>query len=191
MARILTGNMSPPSDKERPDLDTCYHEAAHAVLDTELGFEVRWVRVRGDIHDGDICMTAVPVHPFQWQAFDLAVSALAGEFAVYRYHGWERPRPNFADFIEEIEFDIDTGSEHGDSDDARALALLKIRVGNGIISPPNPSETLREWLEIAWDEAELRVAELWPEIVAVAERLARSGYLDGEEVRKTIAAARE
>ena len=177
-------------------LDNCYHEATHAVLDAS----VPGVRVL-DVLDRGVCWTRGPAHPWQSQAFALAANLLAAEVSVHKRRGRKMERPSFEEFVEDAE-SHDPSSYPPDEpppDDVQALRLLKIRAsggdlveGKGWVSRDDYSESsLKMWFEEAWGAAGEEVEEHWPEIVAVAERLAEFGYLTGEECARIAASARE
>jgi hypothetical protein len=180
-------------------LDTCYHEAAHAVLDASVwGVQVK--HVRADEHL-TVCWTRGPAHPWQSQAFALAANLLAAEMSAYKRRGKNMDRPSFEEFVEDVEsYDPwDYPDDEPPPDDVQALRLLGICAsggdlvdGEGWVSHDDYSDSsLRMWFEEAWSAAEQEVEEHWPEIIAVAEQLAESGYLTGEECVRIAASAKE
>ncbi len=191
--------MHDPEKWRQFNLDCCYHEATHAVLDASVP-GVRVLDVRVDQHL-TVCWTRSPAHPWQWQAFALATNLLAAEMSAYKRRGRERERPSFEEFVEDVEsYDpLNFPPDEPPPDDVQALRLLGIRAsggdlvdGEGWVSRDDYSDSsLRMWFEEAWSAAEQEVEEHWPEIIAVAEQLAESGYLTGEECVRIAASAKE
>ena len=84
-------------DLEQARIDTCYHEAAHAVFDYQAGLTIRYVYVTEKLNA--MCVSAKPVNPYPWQALDEAVGLFAGEIAAYRRSGEQRPSMPFDEFV--------------------------------------------------------------------------------------------
>lgn len=171
-------------DTETIRTGTCYHEAAHAVFDHHNGFITRRVYVTERLEA--MCVTAVPVEPYPWQAFALACGLLAGEYAVHRRRGWSPRTLPFEEFVAEAEELRDLrewGDPEGEGDIGRCLEMLRIAETLGIYG------SLEDCYRMACESAVRNVEVWWEEIVAVAERLKETGYLDGAEVALTIESA--
>lgn len=164
-------------------LDSCYHEAAHAVFDYRAGFAIRYVSVetpgRSDLRD--VCMSQTTTAP--WQAVQVASGLLAGEMAVYRLHGEQKPAVEPSAWAE---FCLACVEQHwpggDDNDDVRASRLLSGAVEYGAL----PS------VEVGYEEARrfavLHLSQWWGAVVAVAEALRDRGRLEGGACTALIAA---
>jgi len=171
-------------DREEMRLETCYHEAAHAVLNHLNGFIVRRVYVTEKLNA--MCVTAEPRIPYPWQAFALACSLLAGEYAVDRQCEQPPRTLTFEKFVAEAEVtweSYECGDPEREDDFVRCLEMLCIAAPSGIYG------TLEECYRLACEAAEHEVEVWWEEIVAVAEQLMEAKYLDGAEVVMTIESA--
>jgi hypothetical protein len=167
---------------EEMRVDTCYHEAAHAVFDYHARLTIRHVYVT---EEGDaMCVSAVPVNPYPWQAMDHAVGLFAGEIAVYRRRGCQRPFVPFDEFVsDEDAYEELAELEGTEGDDLQALKMLRIAASSEIYGDLEACYTM------ALARATLNVEVWWPEIVTVAERLRETRYLDGEECARLIESA--
>jgi hypothetical protein len=169
-------------DREQARIDTCYHEAAHAVFDYNAGLIIRQVYVTEKL--SAMCISAIPVPPYPWQAMDQAVGLFAGEIAVRRRHGRQWQSVPFDTFVSDEDVYEDLAELEGaECDELQALKLLRIAASSGICGD----------LEACYTEALARakgdVEVWWPEIVAVAERLRDAGRLDGGECVRLIESA--
>jgi hypothetical protein len=163
-------------DHEEMRIDTCYHEATHAVFYYHASFTIRRVYVTERLNAECVC--AVPVEPYPYQALALASGLIAAEYAVYRRLGREvRPAP-FEKFTNEAEVVLEMrqyGEPEGEGDEGYALEMLRIMAESGWYGE------IEDCYRLACDTAILNLGLWWPEIVAVAERLREEGRLDGEE----------
>ena len=171
-------------DWEEMQLETCYHEAAHAVFDHHNGFIVRRVYVTEKLNA--MCVTAEPTDPDPEQAFALACSLLAGEYSVDRSRGSPLRTLTFEEFVAEAEemWELrEWGDPEGEEDTIRCLEMLRIAETSGIYG------TLEKCYRLACKTAELYIEWWWEEIVAVAEQLMETKYLDGAEVVLAVESA--
>jgi hypothetical protein len=160
-------------------IDTCYHEAAHAVFDYQAGLTIRYVYVTEKLNA--MCVSAKPVNPYPWQALDEAVGLFAGEIAAYRRSGEQRPSMPFDEFVSGEEVYEDLAELEGtECDELQALKMLRIAASLEIYGD------LEDCYAMALAKATQDVGLWWPEIVAVAERLRETGRLDGEECVELI-----
>lgn len=163
-------------DFEEMRIETCYHEATHAVFDHHAGFTIRRVYVTEKLNAE--CVSAVPVEPYPYQALALATGLIAAEYAVYHRLGREvRPAP-FGKFATEAEFVLELrqyGDSEGEGDEGYALEMLRIAAESRWYGG------IEDCYWLACDTAKLNLGLWWPEIVAVAERLRETRHLDGEE----------
>jgi hypothetical protein len=167
---------------EQARIDTCYHEAAHAVFDYDAGLTIRFVYVTEKLNA--MCVSAEPVNPYPWQAMDLAVGLFAGEIAVYRRSGGHKSHVPFDEFVSEEEIYVDLAEVEGtECDELQALKMLRIAASSDLYGDLEACYTMA--LARARQEVEL----WWPEIVAVAERLRETGRLDGGECVELIESA--
>jgi len=164
-------------DREEMRLETCYHEAAHAVLNHLNGFIVRRVYVTEKLNA--MCVIAEPTVPYPEQASALACGLLAGEYAVDRRRGEPPSTLAFEKFVAEAE-DMweppEWGDPEGEDDTTRCLEMLRIAETSEIYG------TLEDCYRLACKNAWFNVETWWEEIVAVAEQLIEAKYLGGTEV---------
>jgi hypothetical protein len=166
-------------DREQARIDTCYHEAAHAVFDYHVGLIIRHVYVTEKLNA--MCVSAIPVNPYPWQAMDQAVGLFAGEIAVRRRHGRQWPSVPFDEFVfEEDLYEKRFELEGTECDELQALKMLRIAASSELYGDLEAS------YEMALERATQDVEVWWSEIVAVAERLRETGRLDGEECFRLI-----
>jgi hypothetical protein len=109
-----------------------YHEAAHAVVDVEVGHTVRYVSIGtpGTNYE-DVCRTAVnhitregvdPI-PVPWEALGHAISTMAGNMAMWRVAGEPSyPWDSWQDITSKCE-DIEELIEEHDEEDIDYLGL--------------------------------------------------------------------
>jgi hypothetical protein len=179
-----------------------YHEAAHAVVDVEVGHTVRYVSIGtpGTNYE-DVCRTAVnhitregvdPI-PVPWEALGHAISTMAGNMAMWRVagepsHPWDSWQKIIKD-CEEIEASGDPDLLEGDTMSIHEFCEAAARWGQMVRVPasdePIPS-TGEEAFEAALRGAEYFVDEYWSKITAVAEKLMEVGYLTGEQVEEIV-----
>lgn len=108
-------------------LDTCYHEASHAVADVHTGLRLRYVQGWPD----PICVSGVSRLDETMKGIEIASGLLAAEWAVYRRRGQDLPIKPFEKFASETEETKETMHHYEDEemagcepDDVRALRLL-------------------------------------------------------------------
>lgn len=169
-------------DLEQARIDTCYHEAAHAVFDYHAGLIIRHVYVTEKLNAE--CVSARPVNHNPWQAMDEAIGLFAGEIAVYRRCGRQKPHVPFDKFVSDEDayqemFELD-GTE---CDELQALKMLRIAASSDLYGD------LEDCYAMALASVVQDVELWWSEIVAVAERLRETGRLDGEECVRLIESA--
>jgi hypothetical protein len=161
-------------DLEEMRVDTCYHEAVHVVFDHHAGLTIRQVYVTEKLDA--MCISAVPVNPYPWQAMDQAVGCFAGEIASFRRRRRQRPSVPFDDFVSEEDVYEELAELEGtECDELQALRMLRIAASTGFYGD------LEDCYAMALARAARDVEVWWPEIVAVAERLRYAGRLDGGE----------
>ncbi len=161
---------------------TCFHEAAHAVLHHHAGLTLRWVYVSEESEG--MCVSAVPVRPYPWQAMELAAGAFAGEVAVDRARGERRPPLSFDEFLSDEEVMEELAELEGmDCDELLALKMLRVAASSGLFGD------LATCYAAARRSAENNVDLLWANITVVAERLEETGYLNGPECADLIESA--
>jgi hypothetical protein len=161
-------------DREEMRVDTCYHEAAHVVFDYHARLTIRYVYVTEKLNA--MCVSAVPVNPYPWDAMDQAVGLFAGEIAVRRRHGRQWQSEPFDEFVSDEDLYEEMFEFEGtECDELQALKMLRIAASSDLYGD------LQECYEMALARATRDVEFWWPEIVAVAERLRETGRLDGEE----------
>ena len=169
-------------DREEMRIDTCYHEAAHAVFDYLAESTIRYVYVTEQLNA--MCVSATPVNPYPWQAMDQAVGLFAGEIAVHRRSGQQKPPEPFDEFVSDEDLYEEMFELEGtECDELQALKMLRIAASSGIYGDLEACYTM------AVARATRDVEVWWPEIVAVAERLRDAGRLDGEECVRLIESA--
>jgi hypothetical protein len=169
-------------DREQARIDTCYHEAAHVVFDYLAGLTIRYVYVTEKLNAG--CVSATPDNPYPWQAMDQAVGLFAGEIAVHRRSGQQKPSVPFDEFVSDEDVYEDLAELEGaECDELQALKMLRIAASSGFYSDLKDCYT-EALARATWD-----VEVWWPGIVAVAERLREKGRLDGEECVELIESA--
>jgi len=102
-----------------------------------------------------MCISATPVNPYPWQAMDLAVGLFAGEIAVYRRSGQQKPPAPFDKFVsEEVVYEEMAELEGTECDELQALKMLRIAASSGFYGD----------LEACYTEALARATwdvELW------------------------------
>jgi hypothetical protein len=158
---------------EEMRVDTCYHEAAHAVFAYHARLPIRQVYVTEELDA--MCVSGVPVYPTPWQAMDQAVGAFTGVIADYRRRGWQWSPIPFDEFVsEEASYEELSELEGTECDELQALKMLRIAASAGYYGDLEACYTM------AVASAARDVELWWPEIVAVAERLRETGRLDGE-----------
>lgn len=158
--------MTEKRDEADQDRATCFHEAAHAVFALRVcGGWVRYVDA-----DEYFCAPGVPNYGGEADRLREAMYTLAGPFAE-RLDAWGETR-----------------SEPWDE-----LALLheteSLELGSdvhGLMTSLERADDPETEYRAAVEETEEQVRELWPEITAVAEALAKRRRLDGEEVESII-----
>lgn len=112
-------------DREEMRIGTCYHEAAHAVFDYLAELTIRYVYVTKKLNA--MCVSATPVNPYPWQAMDLAVGAFAGEIAVHRRSGQQKPPEPFDEFVSDEDlYEQMFELEGTECDELQALKMLRI-----------------------------------------------------------------
>jgi hypothetical protein len=169
-------------DREQARIDTCYHEAAHVVFDYHAGLIIRHVYVTEKLNA--MCVSSTPVNPYPWQAMDQAVGLFAGEIAVHRRSGQQKPPVPFDKFVFDEDVYEDLAEHEGaECDELQALKMLRIAASSGIYGD------LKDCYAMALASAVRNVELWWPEIVAVAERLRENGRLDGGECVRLIESA--
>jgi hypothetical protein len=187
-----------------------YHEAAHAVVDVELGHTVRYVSIETEGTDyQDTCVTAVKhmvfpgmgLIPVPWEASGHAIATIAGNMAMWREAGKTYPRDSWQEVTRECE-DIEALGDPDETENdtmkirkyCEAAALLgqmtRVPASDELLEgapplPPIPS-TGEEAFEIALRDAKRLVGSYWWAITAVAERLTEVGYVSGEEVQEIV-----
>jgi len=169
-------------DREQARIDTCYHEAAHVVFDYLAGLTIRYVYVTEKLNA--MCVSATPDNPNPREAMDQALGLFAGEIAVHRRSGQQKPPVPFDKFVsEEVVYEELAELEGTECDELQALKMLRIAASSDLYGD----------LEACYTEALARatrdVEVWWPQIVAVAERLREKGRLDGEECVELIKSA--
>jgi hypothetical protein len=170
------------ADFEEMRVDTCYHEAAHVVFYYHAGLIIRQVYVTEELDA--MCISALPVNPYPWQAMDHAVGLFAGEIASFRRRGRQWLSVPFDEFVSEVDVYEELAELEGtECDDFQALKRLRIAASSEIYGDLEACYTM------ALARATRDVEVWWPEIVAVAERLRDAGRLDGEECVRLIESA--
>jgi hypothetical protein len=162
-------------------LDSCYHEATHAVLGYRAGFAIRYVSVetpdRPELRD--ITMSGITMAP--WLAVQVATGLFAAEIAVYRRRGMERPAQAFKAWEQDCR-DRELDDDYPD-DDVQALNVLQRAFEAGML--PSVEAGYRGALVLA----PLDLDHHWLAIVAVAHALEERGYLTGDDCVALITAA--
>ncbi len=165
-------------------LDSCYHEAAHAVFDYRAGFAIRYVSVEtpGRYDLRDVCMSETTMAPTQ--AVQVASGLLAGELAVYRLRGEQKPAVEPSAWAEVCLACVEEAWDGGDdNDDVRAFRLLSAAVDHDVL----PS------VEVGYEEARsfaaLHLSQWWSVVIVVAEALREQGRLEGDACTALMAAA--
>ena len=190
--------------------DGAYHEAAHAVADVALGHTVRYVSIETKgTNLRDICVTAVNhmefggmgLIPVPWEALGYAISAIAGNMAMFRVNGIRYPWDSWQEITrecEDVEALDDPDELQNDTMMIREYCEAAALWGQTASTPaydelpegapplPQTPSTTREAYEIALREAESLVEAYWGVIATVAERLIEKGYLTGDEVEAIV-----
>jgi hypothetical protein len=149
---------------EEMRVDTCYHEAAHAVFDYHARLPIRQVFVTEELDA--MCVSGVPVNPHPWQAMEQSVGLFAGEIAVHRRRGWQKLPRTFDVFVsDEDAYEELAELEGTEGDDLQALKMRRSAASSEFYGD------LEACYKMALERATLDVEVWWPEIVAVAERL--------------------
>ena len=148
---------------------TCYHEAAHAVFALKVcDGMVRYVSAEESYCDAKL--SAFGGWAEHWRQ---AIYTLGGSFAE-QLEIWDEIRPEpWEDVLEAVEVTSEEIEERGDR-----LCLIERLADMG--------EDMEENYYIVVEDTEDQVRSMWPQIVAVAERLSEAGRLKGEEVAALI-----
>lgn len=169
-------------DPEAERVDNCYHEAAHAVFHYHAGLKINWVRatVEGNAE------IEWPTEPSPPQCVPLAAGCVAPWYAEDWQRGETRRHYTFQEFESlaesEGQFFVDAHAPVELLPDSfTALELLRS-------AAPRPDGTEDLYREMCGYVDE-NLNAWWPEVVAVAEGLKDTGYLDGSEVVKLIESA--
>jgi hypothetical protein len=126
---------------EEMRIDTCYREAAHAVFDYHARLTIREVYVTEELNA--MCVSAVPVNPYPWQAMDRAAGLFAGLIADYRRRGWQWSPIPFDEFVSEEDSYEELSELYAtECDELQALKMLRIAASAGYYGDLEPCYTM-------------------------------------------------
>jgi hypothetical protein len=178
----------------------CYHEAAHAAFADRLGLPVDrvWAGTppEGEEERGLLgcCISARPAVGWEETGPHLAALSMVGPYAAWRLtKGGAAPLVPFAEFVgrfgEEAEAVLDD-RDRTDAPDGRGNPILVRDEVKALVILQLSGRGDEEGYEGVCREVARWVEDAWPEIEAVAERLAERGCLGGVEVHNLIRDAR-